>query len=168
MRNGPARALVADLEGTPRSTRDRVLLFRTLIVLGGQLRTRMDRRYRQAGITTQQAAVLALLQSAASPLSQGDVARLLGVTQQNVRQLVDALASKRLLKVRTPPGDHRVKRLVPTRRVARLFADRNADDYAAIAEWFGVLDDGEVKSLLHQLGRLLAAMAPNPVTGRDA
>ena len=108
MRNGPARALDADLEGTPRSTRDRVLLFRTLIVLGGQLRTRMDRRYRQAGITTQQAAVLALLRSAASPLSQGDVARLLGVTQQNVRQLVDALASKRLLEVRTPPGDHRV------------------------------------------------------------
>ena len=160
MRKGPARALVADLEGTPGPTRDRVVLFRTLIVLAGQLRARMDRRYRQAGITTQQAAVLGLLRSAASPLSQGDVARLLGVTQQNVRQLVDALVAKRLLEVRTPPGDRRVKRLVPTRRVARLFARRNAEDYAAIAEWFGVLGDAEVKSLVRQLGRLLAAVAP--------
>ena len=155
MATSRAPALVADLERVPEAIRDRVVLFRTLIVLAGQLRARMDQRYREVGITTQQAAVLAVVKAATPPVNQGDVARLLGVTQQNVRQLVDALVRKGLIAVRAHPGDRRIKRLVTTRRVGRLFARRNPADFAAVAEWFSVLDDAEVASLLEKLGRLM-------------
>ena len=159
-----AAALVVDLDGVAAGVRTRVTLFRTLTALAGQLRARMDARYRDAGVTTQQAAVLALA-SVGSPPTQGEVARLLGVTQQNVRQIVDALVRKGLLDVRTEAADRRVKRLVPTRRVGRLFARRNAGDFAAVAGWFSVLDDAEADALLDGLGRVLAALAAEEGAG---
>jgi DNA-binding MarR family transcriptional regulator len=152
-----AAALVMDLEGVADGVRARVVLFRTLTALAGQLRARMDARYRDAGVTTQQAAVLALA-SVGAPPTQGEVARLLGVTQQNVRQIVDALVRKGLIEVRAQDGDRRMKRLVPTRRVGRLFARRNAGDFAAVAGWFSVLDDATVEALVDGLGRVLAAL----------
>jgi DNA-binding MarR family transcriptional regulator len=152
-------ALVSDLDGVAEGIRSRVVLFRLLLVVAGQLRARMDSRYRAAGITTQQAAVLALA-SVGAPPTQGEVARLLGVTHQNIRQIADALVRKGLLDVRAEAKDRRLKRLVPTRRVARLFARRNADDFEAVAAWFSVLDDEEIASLRSQLGRLLAAIGP--------
>jgi DNA-binding MarR family transcriptional regulator len=153
-----APALVVDLEGVAAPVRDRVILFRLVTVLAGQLRARMDGRLRAAGVTSQQAAVLALA-SAAPPPTQGEVARLLGVTHQNVRQIMNALLRKGLLEVYTDAGDRRANRLMSTRRVARLFARRNAGDFAAVAGWFSALDDREVASLVDQLGRVLAALS---------
>lgn len=154
-----ARALWADLEGVPASTRDRVVLFRLLITLGARLRGLMDQRYRTSGITTQQAAVLAITAAAEAPLTQGAVARRLGVSHQNVRQLADALVAKRLLEIRAHPSDKRIKHLVPSARAAPLFARRNKDDFDAIAGWFSVLTDEDARALLAALGRLLEAVA---------
>lgn len=168
MFRGRSPALVADLGGVPATIRQRVVLFRTLIVLAGQLRARMDQRYRRVGITTQQAAVLALVGSASSPLNQSDLARSLGVTQQNVRQLVDALARKGLVEVRAQPGDRRVKRIVATRAVRPLFARRNPSDFAAVAGWLAVLDDTEVATASALTGRLLTALVDAPTGGAAA
>jgi DNA-binding MarR family transcriptional regulator len=152
-----ARALENDLDGVEGSVRVRVVLFRILLALGGQLRARMDRRYREAGITTQQAALLGIAAATDPPPSPSDVARMLGVTHQNVKQFTDALVKKGLLVVRAHPGDRRCKQLIPTARAAPLFARRNPDDFAAITRWLSVLDDREAEELLTMLGRLLAA-----------
>jgi DNA-binding MarR family transcriptional regulator len=172
-----APALVVDLDDIADPVRNRVILFRTVTALAGQLRARMDRRLRAAGITSQQAAVLALA-STPPPPTQGEVARLLGVTHQNVRQIMASLIRKGLLTVHSDAADRRAKRLVPTRHVARLFGRRNPGDFAAVAEWFAVLDDREVASVVDQLGRVLSALssgsdpeaatAPSTRTRREA
>lgn len=156
-------ALRLDLDGVAAPVRDRVVLFRMLTVLGTRLRGRMDARLRTDGITSQQAALLALA-SVERPPAQNEAARQLGVTHQNVRQIVDALVRKGLLTVHGQAGDRRVNRLVPTGRVARLFGRRNAADFTAVADWFSVLTDAEVASLLKLLGRLLAALPPQAET----
>lgn len=157
MSTGDSSALDASLSGVPAAVRDRVILFRLLILASGHLRSLMDRRYREDGITTQQAAVLAIAGGTGSPLTQGEVARRLGVSHQNIRQLADSLVSKGLLEIRTDRIDRRAKRLIPTRRVQRLFDRRNADDFAAVASWFSALDDGEVRLLDVALKKLLAS-----------
>lgn len=157
MSNATTSALEASLTGVPRAVRDRVILFRQLVLAGAHLRSLMDRRYREDGITTQQAAVLAVAGATDSPLTQGEVARRLGVSHQNIRQLADSLVGKGLLEIRSEPTDRRVKRLVPTRRVQRLFDRRNADDFAAVASWFSALDDREARVLQAALRKLIAS-----------
>jgi DNA-binding MarR family transcriptional regulator len=177
MVNHRAPTLVVDLDDIADPVRNRVILFRTVTALAGQLRARMDTRLRASGITSQQAAVLALA-SAPPPPTQGEVARLLGVTHQNIRQIMGSLIRKGLLTVHSDAADRRAKRLVPTRHVARLFGRRNPGDFAAVAGWFAVLDDREVASVVDQLGRVLAALssgsdteaagAPSAMTRRGA
>lgn len=157
MSNATTSALETSLAGVPTAVRERVILFRMLVLAGGHLRSLMDRRYREDGITTQQAAVLAVAGATDSPLTQGEVALRLGVSHQNIRQLADSLVSKGLLEIRSEPADRRVKRLVPTRRVQRLFDRRNADDFAAVASWFSALDDREARVLQAALRKLLAS-----------
>lgn len=157
MSNATTSALEASLTAVPRAVRDRVILFRQLVLAGAHLRSLMDRRYREDGITTQQAAVLAVAGATDSPLTQGEVARRLGVSHQNIRQLADSLVGKGLLEIRSEPTDRRVKRLVPTRRVQRLFDRRNADDFAAVASWFSALDDREARVLQAALRKLIAS-----------
>jgi DNA-binding MarR family transcriptional regulator len=92
-----------------------------------------------------------------TPLTQGEVARRLGVSHQNIRQLANSLVSKGLLEIRPEPEDRRVKRLVPTRRAPRLFARRNADDFAEIARWFSTITDRDARKLERVLRQLLAS-----------
>lgn len=157
MSKAATSALEASLGGVPKAVRVRVMLFRQLVLASGHLRALMDRRYREDGITTQQAAVLAIAGATDAPLTQGEVARRLGVSHQNIRQLADSLVSKGLLEIRPEATDRRVKRLVPTRRVQRLFDRRNAGDFAAVAGWFSTLDTRELRVLQTALGKLLAS-----------
>jgi DNA-binding MarR family transcriptional regulator len=153
-----AKALEVDLEQAPASVRDRVVVFRLLIVLGGRVRTLMDAHLAPLGLTTQQAAVLTYASGRERPPAQGEIARHLGVSHQNVRQLVDALARKRLVSERADPTDRRTKRIVPTKRVKRLFARRNPTDYATVAGWLGGLGDREAKQLVKLLAQLAAEL----------
>jgi DNA-binding MarR family transcriptional regulator len=157
MSSSPTSAIDASLEHVSGAVAERVRLFRLLVAAGNQLRALMDRRFREDGITTQQAAVLAIAGATETPLTQGEVARRLGVSHQNIRQLADSLVRKGLLEVRADPADRRVKQLVPTRRVPRMFARRNDDDFAAISAWFSSIDDREAKVMQAALHKLLAA-----------
>lgn len=159
MSQSTASALGANLADVPGPVRDRVMVFRLLIILGGQLRALMDRRLESSGITTQQAALLAIAGAADAPLTQGELASSLGVSHQNVRQLADALERKRLLEVRVDPDDRRSRQMLPTKAVQRLFARRNPGDFEAVAGWLSALDDREVETLVALLRRLGKSIA---------
>lgn len=154
MSDARARVLKADLDGVEQSVRTRVMLFRLLLGLGSQLRTLMDRRLASMGITTQQAACLMVAGAAETPLAQGELARLLGVSHQNVRQLATALEKKGLLHVEVDPMDRRTKRMRPAKAAATLFRRRNAADYTVVAQWLGMLSDRDADKLLELLGRV--------------
>lgn len=128
-------------------------LFRLVITLAGHLRTRMDQRLAEIGLTTQQAAVLTYLENSDEAPTLGAVAAALGTTHQNARQIVDALERKGMATVTVDPDDRRARRVAATPAVSLAFADRNEDDHAAVAEWLSALtaeEQAEAVSLLNQ------------------
>jgi DNA-binding MarR family transcriptional regulator len=119
----------------------------------------MDRRLAASGLTTQQAALLTLAldntsRSDAGP-TLGWLADRLGVSHQNVRQLVDALTRKGFCAVMPDAHDRRVKRVAVSPKVRRLFTRRNASDFAAVSSWFDVLSQREVDAMLRSAMCLL-------------
>lgn len=138
------------------SSDPRVELFRSVVAIGMRMRSAMDRRLAPAGLTTQQAAVLTIAEGFPSPPTLGDVSRILGTSHQNTRQIADALVRKGLLEITVDEHDRRARRLVPTATIATVFADRDADDRAAVAGWTRALSDDEVEIAVALLGRVLA------------
>ena len=153
-----ASVLETDLEGVRESVRTRIMLFRLLIGLAGRLRTLMDRQLEPTGITTQQAACLMIVGAAETPLAQGELARLLGVSHQNVRQLTTALERKGLVHVDVDPQDRRTKRIRAAKAAKRIFERRNATDYEVVAGWFGSVDARDADELLRLLLRVAGGL----------
>jgi DNA-binding MarR family transcriptional regulator len=136
---------------------DRVDLFRLLVALGIRMRSLMDRQLAPDGLTTQQAVVLTMVETADRPLSVADVSRLLGTTHQNTRQIVEALIRKGLLTAELDERDRRSRRLALTAQVAEVFDGRDADDRRAVREWTAALDDEQAALAVALLSRLLPA-----------
>ncbi len=87
---------------------------------------------------------------------RADVAAAIGSTRQNVTQLVTALERKGMLRVDDHPTDNRRRVLTTTRLSDDYWERRNAGDYDALAEWFGMLDGTELHGLCDALGRVVA------------
>jgi DNA-binding MarR family transcriptional regulator len=115
----------------------------------------MDARLRPDDLTTQQAVVLTAVTALGSP-SVSDVAAAIGSTRQNVTQLVAALERKEMLRVDADPLDSRRRVLTTTRLSEDYWGQRNEGDYAALADWFGMLTREELEQLCDLLGRVLA------------
>lgn len=157
-----------ELEGLDEPTRDAVMSFRLMLAIGTQLRTRMDQQLAPAGLTTQQAILLSLVASHDSAPTQGEVARQMGVSHQNVRQLVDALCAKGLMAVREDATDRRIKRLQLTPKVKALFKDRNSQDFDMVKAWFGDFDQNELHTMVVMLLRLYKRLEQERASERHA
>jgi DNA-binding MarR family transcriptional regulator len=138
----------------------RVQLFRLLLITGNDLRTRMDRRLAPIGVTTQQAALLTIVQSFPEAPSLGQVAEILGSTHQNAKQLATALSARGLMVIEVDPHDRRMRRLRVTPACGALFADRDDADRAALTEWFSALSDAEVAEMISGLLRIRGLPPP--------
>lgn len=120
--------------------------FRLIQALSRQQRAAMDRALEDAGVTTQQAALLTVVGPSGGP-SLTEAAEALGMTYQNVKQLAAALERKGLLQVERDPQDRRVRRLVQTPANAEFWARRDPDDYAAVGRMFEALEPEELAAL---------------------
>lgn len=156
------QATETDLEDAPPAVRDRVRLFRLLVGLGGALKGKMDRALQGSGVTVQQAHLLTVAGAAPTPLSQGKLAELMGVSHQNVKQIALVLERKGLLTFEAAAEDGRVRRLVPTAKARRLFRRRNRADFDEVAGWFDGLRDAEVRALVTGLRAVVATLEPKP------
>jgi DNA-binding MarR family transcriptional regulator len=134
-----------------------VQAFRLTIALALHLRTLMDRQMAESGVTTQQAALLTVVEMLGRP-ALTEAARSLAMTHQNVKQLAVALERKGLLEIEPDENDARSKRLVTTRRHKALWARRNADDHARVAEWFAGMNDAEVTQLVALLAKAMRSV----------
>src|SRR6185369_16812848 len=88
---------------------DAVQAFRLVLVLAQELRTLMDQRLAPSGLTTQQAALLTVIEILGQP-AMTEAARALATTHQNVKQLATALERKGFLKMVPDDRDARSKR----------------------------------------------------------
>jgi DNA-binding MarR family transcriptional regulator len=147
--------------GTDGATRIRT--FRLIVVLAQELRTLMDQQLRPDGLTTQQAALISVVDAIGKP-SLSEAAAALGTTHQNVKQIADALARKGFLEIAGDKHDARVRRLVTTRKSHNTWRRRSARDQQLVLEWFSGLSRHEARTLFELLLRLesgvRAAMPP--------
>jgi len=131
-----------------------VQAFRLTIALALHLRTLMDRQMAASGVTTQQAALLTVVDMLGRP-ALTEAARALAMSHQNVKQLASALERKGLLEILPDASDARSKRLATTRRHRAFWARRNPDDHAAVAAWFAGMEDAEVAQLVELLAKAM-------------
>lgn len=142
----------------PESTLDpSIRAFRTVLTLAQRLRYAMDERLRADGLTTQQAALITVVAAAGKP-SLAEAAAALGSTHQNVAQIVAALVRKDLLQVEPDPADKRRKLLATTNHNAAYWKQRDKDDFAAVADWFGDLTPAELETFCALAGRVLTSL----------
>ena len=146
------RQLRVDVPGETLSPQ--VQAFRLVVALAQQLRTLMDRQMSASGVTTQQAALLTVVDLLGKP-GLTEAARALAMTHQNVKQLAAALERKGFLKIVPDDNDARGKRLVTTRRNKAFWARRNEDDHATVAAWFSGLSDDELGRLVRLLAKAM-------------
>ncbi|TCC53613.1 MarR family transcriptional regulator [Kribbella capetownensis] len=134
-----------------------VRAFRTTLMLAQKLRNEMDLRLREDGLTTQQAALITAVQAMGKP-SLAEAAAALGSTHQNVAQIVAALQRKELLQVEPDPADRRRKLLSTTNHSADYWRQRDAGDFAAVADWFADLSPAELETFCELSDRVIARL----------
>ena len=137
--------------------RDAVRCFRLILYLGQKLRYLADRRLRGQGLTSQQGFLLTVVRMRGRP-TLGEVAAAMSTTHQNVKQIAVALERKDMVRFVAEEDDARIRRLVPTEAGERGWEDRNAGDFAAIADWFAGLSADEQESMAGLLARLAGSI----------
>jgi len=131
----------------------RVRTFRLIVLLAQELRTLMDQLLRGDGLTTQQAALITVVDMLGTP-SLTQAATALGSTHQNVRQLADALDRKGFIQVGADEIDARVRRLRTTDKSRRYWAQRSAADQEEVLTWFTDLTTDEARRLFELLRKV--------------
>lgn len=144
-----------DPPGEP--TTPAVQTFRLVIALAQELRTLMDRRLLPGGLTTQQAALLTVIEMAKRPPTMTEAARALAMSHQNLKQLAVALERKGFLEIVPDEQDARSKRMETTKKHRRFWAKRNPQDHACVAQWLDGLDEAETATLARLLAKALVS-----------
>ena len=146
-------------------TATRIRLFRLVLGTAQQLRTLMDERLRPDGLTTQQAAVITVVEAAGAPTLSA-VASAIGTTHQNVKQLAVALERKGFLRIDVDPDDRRARRLRVTTASDRHWAERSEQTHRDVLEWFAELTPEEATTLFDLLARLRASVSAATAASR--
>ncbi len=131
----------------------RVRTFRLIVLVAQELRTLMDQLLRGDGLTTQQAAMITVVDRLGTP-TLSETAAAFGTTHQNARQLADALERKGFLQINTDQADARVRRLSTTARSKSYWRGRSAADQQQVLEWFGDLTPAEAQTLFELLAKV--------------
>jgi DNA-binding MarR family transcriptional regulator len=148
----------------------RIRTFRLIVVVAQELRTLMDQLLRADGLTTQQAALITIVDMLGTP-SLSQAATALGTTHQNARQLADSLQRKGFLRISTDDADARVRRLSTTAKSKSYWRARSAADQQQVLDWFTGLTPAEAQTLFellakveHRASAALSRPAPGPHT----
>ena len=144
------------LAGLPTERAQRVRLLRVLLATASVLRGRLDRLLAPTGITSQQAAMLQLIEAQAKAPTISFVAQAMGMTQQNVQQIALALGRKGFLEIVTDTVDRRARRLVLTEHHHGFWQQRNPSDFASVEDWTAALSDDQIDTAVALLVKLKA------------
>lgn len=150
------------LEGLEVSQAERIRAFRLLVLSGALLRQRLDRDLAPSGVTTQQGAMLQWIEAQPEPPTLSAVAAGLGMTHQNVRQIVSALERKGFVEIVVDQNDRRARRLMLTAHHRRFWKRRNPHDLPNVAAWTEAWNDDDVHQAVALLRRLVRSLRAAP------
>jgi DNA-binding MarR family transcriptional regulator len=131
----------------------RIRTFRLIVLLAQELRTLMDQLLRADGLTTQQAALITVVETIGAP-SLSQAAAALGTTHQNAKQIATALERKGFLRIDPDQSDRRVRRLLTTNKSRSYWKQRSPADYQHVLSWFADLTEPEAETLFELLLRV--------------
>jgi DNA-binding MarR family transcriptional regulator len=131
----------------------RIRTFRLIVLLAQELRTLMDQLLRDDGLTTQQAALITVVEAIGAP-SLSHAATALGTTHQNAKQIATALERKGFLRIDPDESDRRVRRLAATAKSRSYWKRRSPSDYERVLSWFADLSEREAETLFELLQRV--------------
>jgi DNA-binding MarR family transcriptional regulator len=136
----------------------RIRIFRLILAIAQRMRTVMDQRLRPDGLTTQQAALITIVDACGTP-SLTQVARFMGTTHQNARQIADALERKGFLRIVADERDARVRRLHTTERSHAYWQRRSDADQQHVLTWFAEMADQDAAHLFELLMQLYGSLS---------
>jgi DNA-binding MarR family transcriptional regulator len=131
----------------------RIRTFRLIVLLAQELRTLMDQVLHADGLTTQQAALITVVETIGAP-SLSQAATGLGTTHQNAKQIATALERKGFMRIDPDERDRRVRRLVTTDKSRAYWKQRSPTDYEHVLEWFADLTEHDAQTLFELLLRV--------------
>ncbi|MHC3475056.1 MarR family winged helix-turn-helix transcriptional regulator [Streptomyces sp. 7R007] len=127
----------------------------TLLAVAGELTRRVDEGVLARGFEgIRPAHGFAFARMAPDGATVTELAVHLGVTKQAASQLVDEIVRKGYAERRAHPGDARARLVVLTERGWACTRAAEAAAAEVVAEWAGVLGEGEVRALWERLARI--------------
>lgn len=123
--------------------------------VGDRLWRESDERFGHWGLTDNHYNVLRILNGAAEPLAQSEIARRMISSRANVTNLVDLLEEKNFVK-RLACGDRRVKLVALTDKGATFLKETAAEVIGSAEKTMRALSRQEQKTLAALLDKLTA------------
>ncbi|MCM1329228.1 MAG: MarR family transcriptional regulator [Ruminococcus sp.] len=130
----------------------RLIAYVNIFICANGLQALMDKGMKD--ITAKQWLALTVMEAFPEPPTLKELSALSGVTHQSMRQIVDRLAERGLLKIVTDERDRRAIRLVKTPAAEKI---RNRDmerNYGFVYEFFSCLDEEETAAFCSALEKL--------------
>lgn len=137
---------------------DSLRVFRLLSVVAHQLRWLTDDMLRGDGLTSQQAALVTVINQMGKP-SMSEVADVLATSHQNVKQIAVILERKGFVRIVHDDSDGRVRRLETTRKSDKYWASRDSDDFTRVGSWFARLSSRELQTMALLLDKVHRGLA---------
>ena len=130
-------------------------IFGAIFFLSNKLQTILDRAFAADGITTKQLFMTLVIQQFGdvSP-TINDVARVMGTSHQNVKQIAMKLEKKGLVTIERDSEDRRAMRIVLTEMSQSFWKDRVEEGKEFLEKFFATFEKGEIDSLFSSLRKL--------------
>ncbi len=135
---------------------DSAFVFGVLLVIANKMDTLIERTLRKHGITAKQWFLLAILfERFDAPPTIKELAKEMGSSHQNVKQVALKLEDKGLLRLEKDKRDLRATRLSATEKSHELWAAADGDSAKFLEEIFAGVDDAGMKGARLLLSRVM-------------
>lgn len=124
----------------------RYRIFGMIFLLSTKLET-MGNTFLGELTTKQWFLMLTLTNFFETPPTLSQLAKQMGTSHQNTKQLALKLQEKGFLSIEKDDQDNRALRIVPTEKIEEYVKNREEKDHKFIEDFFGVLTEAEVEDL---------------------
>lgn len=130
----------------------RLIAYVNIFICANRLQALMDKGMED--ITAKQWLALTVMEAFPEPPTLKELSEISGVTHQSMRQIVDRLAERGLLKVCRDERDGRAIRLVKTSAAEKIRERDAGRNHGFVFELFSCLDDAEAETFCIALEKL--------------
>lgn len=130
----------------------RLIAYVNIFICANRLQALMDRGMED--ITAKQWLALTVMEAFPEPPTLKELSEISGVTHQSMRQIVDRLAERDLLKIVPDERDGRAIRLVKTSAAEKIRERDAVRNHGFVFELFSCLDDAEAETFCTALEKL--------------